>query len=109
MRRQKQAEGLVDFMLGDLNDRLAQVDRLDIMQDVDDKAMKYFQSLPNTDVTLEALAQRAKTMEKSVPYAWTGGSLPLHSSRFAPPPTSLRDWQLPRREIPLGSWLTQIP
>ncbi|MGN6730078.1 MAG: TIR domain-containing protein [Rhodanobacteraceae bacterium] len=63
-RRQKQAEGLVGFMLGDLNDKLAQVSRLDIMQAVDDKAMAYFQSLPVTDVTDEALAQRAKALEK---------------------------------------------
>jgi tetratricopeptide (TPR) repeat protein len=63
-RRQKQAEGLVNFMLGDLNDKLAQVQRLDIMQSVDDKAMAYFESLPNTDVTPEALAQRAKALEK---------------------------------------------
>ena len=63
-RRQKQAEALVGFMLGDLNDKLAQAARLDIMQSVDDKAMAYFQSLPATDVTDEALEQRAKALEK---------------------------------------------
>src|SRR6185437_2635053 len=63
-RRQKQAETLVGFMLGDLNDKLAQASRLDIMQSVDDKAMAYFQSLPATDVTDEALEQRAKALEK---------------------------------------------
>lgn len=64
VRRQKQAEGLVDFMLGDLNDKLAQVGRLDILEAVDDRAMGYFQSLPSTDVTDQALAQRAKGLEK---------------------------------------------
>ena len=63
-RRQKQAEALIDFMLGDLNDKLAQVQRLDIMEAVDDKAMDYFQSLPGTDITDEALQQRAKALEK---------------------------------------------
>jgi len=63
-RRQKQAEALVSFMLGDLNDKLAQVARQDIMEAVDDHAMDYFQSLPTTDVTDEALAQRAKALEK---------------------------------------------
>jgi eukaryotic-like serine/threonine-protein kinase len=63
-RRQKQAEALVGFMLGDLNDKLAQVARLDIMEAVDDHAMDYFQSLPTIDVTDEALAQRAKALEK---------------------------------------------
>ncbi len=63
-RRQRQAENLVDFMLGDLNVKLHQVERLDIMEDVDDKAMSYFASLPTKDVTDLALAQRAKALEK---------------------------------------------
>ncbi|HEY8586449.1 MAG TPA: TIR domain-containing protein [Rhodanobacter sp.] len=63
-RRQKQAEGLVGFMLGDLNDKLGEVQRLDIMQAVDDKAMAFFESLPSIDVTPEALVQRAKALEK---------------------------------------------
>lgn len=63
-RRQKQAEDLVGFMLGNLYDKLAQVQRLDIMEAVDDHAMDYFQSLPTTDVTDAALAQRAKALEK---------------------------------------------
>lgn len=63
-RRQKQAEALVDFMLGDLNDKLSEVGRLDILSAVNDKAMAYFQSLPKTDVTEEALEQRAKALVK---------------------------------------------
>ena len=63
-RRQKQAEDLVGFMLGDLNDKLGQVQRLDIMEAVDDKAMAYFASLPTKDVTDKALAERAKALEK---------------------------------------------
>jgi tetratricopeptide (TPR) repeat protein len=63
-RRQKQAEMLVDFMLGDLSDRLNEVSRLDIMQAVDDQAMTYFKSLPTADITDESLQQRAKTFVK---------------------------------------------
>ncbi len=63
-RRQKQAEALVDFMLGDLTDRLEDVSRLDILQAVDDQAMVYFQSLPTADVTDDSLQQRAKTFVK---------------------------------------------
>jgi eukaryotic-like serine/threonine-protein kinase len=62
-RRQKQAETLVNFMLGDLNDKLQQVSRLDIIEAVDDQAMQYFQSLPTTDVTTESLEQRAKALQ----------------------------------------------
>lgn len=63
-RRQHQAEDLVDFMLGDLNDKLHQAERLDIIKDVDDKAMTYFASMPTTDVTEQVLAQRVKVLEK---------------------------------------------
>ncbi len=75
-RRQKQAESLADFMLGDLNDKLAQVQRLDIMEAVDDRAMKYFQSLPTADVTDEALMQRAKALEKIGSVRLDQGHLP---------------------------------
>jgi len=75
-RRQKQAEHLVGFMLGDLNDKLAQVSRLDIMEAVDDQAMQYFQSLPTTDVTDEALTQRAKALEKIGSVRMDQGHLP---------------------------------
>jgi eukaryotic-like serine/threonine-protein kinase len=63
-RRQKQAEGLVGFMLGDLNDKLDQVHRLDIMQAVDDKALAYFHSLPAADATDDVLALRVKALDK---------------------------------------------
>ena len=75
-RRQKQAEGLVGFMLGDLNDKLSQVNRLDILEAVDDKAMAYFQSLPGSDVTTEALVQRAKALERIGSVRLDQGHLP---------------------------------
>jgi tetratricopeptide (TPR) repeat protein len=74
-RRQKQAEALVNFMLGDLNDKLAQVQRLDILEAVDDKAMEYFQSLPTEDVTDEALEQRVKALEKIGNVRWDQGQI----------------------------------
>lgn len=85
-RRQKQAEGLVDFMLGNLSDKLLAESRLDIMQDVDDHAMAYFKSLPPTDVNGMALAQRAKALEKIGSVRMDSGDLPgaleaFHASR----------------------------
>ncbi|MEI7037510.1 toll/interleukin-1 receptor domain-containing protein [Fulvimonas yonginensis] len=76
-RRQKQAEDLIGFMLGDLNDKLAQVQRLDVMEAVDDKAIAYFRALPSTDVTDDALEQRVKALEKI-------GSVRLDQGRLAP-------------------------
>jgi len=63
-RRQKQAEDLVGFMLGDLGDKLDQVHRFDIMQAVDDKALAYFDSLSAADATDSALLLRVKALEK---------------------------------------------
>ncbi|HJU07744.1 MAG TPA: TIR domain-containing protein [Rhodanobacteraceae bacterium] len=81
-RRQKQAEDLVGFMLGDLNDKLAQVQRLDIMQAVDDQAMAYFKSLPATDVSDTALEQRAKALEKIGAVRLDQGRLPSALESF---------------------------
>jgi tetratricopeptide (TPR) repeat protein len=61
-RRQKQAEALVGFMLGDLNDKLSEVSRLDILEGVHDHAMEYFASLPDTDVTEQSLEQRTQAL-----------------------------------------------
>lgn len=84
-RRQKQAENLVEFMLGDLNDKLSQVQRLDILEATDNQAMKYFQSLPTNDVTDQALALRAKALEKIGSIRTSQGKLPaaLESYRAA--------------------------
>jgi tetratricopeptide (TPR) repeat protein len=81
-RRQKQAEDLVGFMLGDLNDKLTQLSRLDIMETVDDKAMDYFQALPVSDVTDSALVQRAKALEKIGIVRQEQGHLPAAMASF---------------------------
>jgi len=63
-RRRQQAENLVGFMLGDLDKKLAQVQRTDIMEAVADRAVQYVHSLPDSDVTPTALAQLAKALER---------------------------------------------
>lgn len=81
-RRQKQAESLVNFMLGDLNNKLQQVSRLDILESVDDQAMRYFHSLPTADVNDETLAQRAKALEKIGTVRMDQGHLPAALEAF---------------------------
>jgi tetratricopeptide (TPR) repeat protein len=58
-----QAEGLINFMLGDLNTKLQAVNHLDIIDDVADKTMGYFSSLDESEVTNDSLAQRAKALQ----------------------------------------------
>ena len=84
-RRQKQAETLVEFMLGDLNDKLSQVQRLDILEATNNQAMKYFQSLPTTDVTDQSLVLRAQALEQIGSIRTSRGKLPeaLESYRAA--------------------------
>jgi tetratricopeptide (TPR) repeat protein len=63
-QRQAQAEVLVAFMLNDLNDRLREVQRLDILEAVDNQAMAYFAALPVDDSTDQTLALRSKALQK---------------------------------------------
>ena len=81
-RRQKQAEDLVDFMLGDLNDKLSDVSQLDLLSSVNEKAMQYFMSLPKADVTDETLAQRAKTLMRIGSIRVKQGRLPQAMENF---------------------------
>jgi tetratricopeptide (TPR) repeat protein len=62
--RQREAETLVDFMLGDLNNKLRQVQRLDILEAVDNQAMAYFLTRPSKDLTDQALALHVKALQK---------------------------------------------
>ena len=81
-RHRKQAEDLVGFMLGDLSDKLTQVSRLDIMENVNDKAMAYFQSLPTTDETDASVMQRARALEKIGIVRQEQGHLPAAMESF---------------------------
>jgi tetratricopeptide (TPR) repeat protein len=63
-QRQREAETLVDFMLGDLNDKLRQVQRLDILEAVDNQAMAYFLARPSTRLSDQALALHVKALQK---------------------------------------------
>jgi len=81
-RRQKQAEDLVGFMLGDLNDKLREVQRLDILQAVDDKAMAYFASLPTDDVTDAALTMRIDALQKIGGVRQDQGNIPAALESF---------------------------
>lgn len=63
-RRQKQAENLVGFMIGDLTAKLRKRESLDVLQTVDDKTMAYFSSLSSRDVTDSSLAMRVDALQK---------------------------------------------
>src|SRR5688500_13294332 len=61
-RRRGQAEDLVQFMLGDLRGRLEPVGRLDALDGVADKALAYFASLAEEELTDADLFRRSKAL-----------------------------------------------
>jgi tetratricopeptide (TPR) repeat protein len=63
-QRQREAETLIDFMLGDLNNKLRQVQRLDILEAVDNQAIAYFLAHPSTGLTDQALVLHVKALQK---------------------------------------------
>lgn len=60
--RRKQAEDMIGFMLGDLRDKLEPVGRLEILDDVGEKAMAYFAAVPAEMLTDEELLRRSKAL-----------------------------------------------
>jgi eukaryotic-like serine/threonine-protein kinase len=54
-----QADGLINFMLTDLRDKLQPIGHLNILSDVTDKARAYLDGLPNEQMNEMSLRQRA--------------------------------------------------
>jgi len=61
-RQKGQAEGLIEFMLGDLRDKLQPVGRLDVLDAVGEKALAYFGTLKSDEVDADTLGKRARTL-----------------------------------------------
>jgi serine/threonine-protein kinase len=57
-----QAEGLIEFMLGDLRKKLEPVGRLDVLDAVGEKALAYYASQPLARIDAESLGRRAKAL-----------------------------------------------
>jgi tetratricopeptide (TPR) repeat protein len=63
-RRRSQAEDLIGFMLGDLQEGLHEIGRLDVFMRVGNKAMDYFAALKDEDVSDDVLNQRARALRQ---------------------------------------------
>ncbi len=62
--RQAQAEELIDFMLGDLRERLATIGKLDVLDDVGKKALAYFAAVPESELSDDEQFRRALAMQQ---------------------------------------------
>jgi tRNA A-37 threonylcarbamoyl transferase component Bud32/tetratricopeptide (TPR) repeat protein len=63
-QRRDQAEGLLGFVLGDLRDKLKTIGRLEILDDVGDRALKYFAAVPEAELSSEELFRRATALSQ---------------------------------------------
>ena len=63
-KRRQVAEDLIAFMLGNLSDRLQEVGRLDILDAVDERALAYFDALPEGELSAEELGWRLQGMRQ---------------------------------------------
>ncbi len=61
-QRREQAEALVDFMLGDLRSKLSEVGRLDLLKDVNERALAHFAAIPPERQTAADVAARIKLL-----------------------------------------------
>lgn len=61
--RRAQAEGLLDFMLGDFADKLRPLGKLDLLESVSNKALQYLSTSDGTDLSSPALTLRAKGLQ----------------------------------------------
>jgi serine/threonine protein kinase len=61
-RRREQAEGLIGFMIGDLQPKLTEVGRLDLMNTVADRALAYFDEVPESQLTDQEMARRVEAI-----------------------------------------------
>ncbi len=58
--RREQADDLLEFMIGDLREKLARVSALHVLGEAGDKAIAYLESLPEDEMTAEQRLRRAR-------------------------------------------------
>ncbi|HEX7180479.1 MAG TPA: protein kinase [Thermoanaerobaculia bacterium] len=90
-RRRKQAESLIGFMLGDLRQRLEAVNRLDVLDAVGDRALGYFDELPEADLTDEEMLRRVQAIHQIGEVRRAQGNLPAALEAFRKSQALARD------------------
>lgn len=106
-QRRAQAEGLIDFMLLDLREKLEPVGRLDLLDDVGERALDYFAAVPESELSDEELAKRATALHQIADVRMSRGDLagaarPLDQSLALARALAERDPDNPERLFGLG-------
>lgn len=82
-RQRQEAEGLVEYMLTDLRDKLKGVGRLDVMTAVNERAMKYYgEQEALEDLPSESLERRARVLHAMGEDDQSRGDLVLALKKF---------------------------
>ena len=81
--RRAQANNLINFMLGDLQEQLRKIGRLDVFQSVGDEALEYFASQRSGDDSEETLSQRARNLLQIGEIRMEQGDLPAALEAFS--------------------------
>jgi tetratricopeptide (TPR) repeat protein len=78
--RRQQADDLINFMLGDLTDRLTEVGRLDILDSTVTKVVSYLDSFDKQSLNPQALTQRSQVLVHIADIRSSRGKLPEANS-----------------------------
>lgn len=80
--RRELAEGLIGFMLDDLFDKLRSAGKLELLDDVDRRALDYFAAIPEGELSAEELTFRAQTLYQLGEISLERGDLQTALSAF---------------------------
>jgi tetratricopeptide (TPR) repeat protein len=75
VRQREQADGLIEFMLTDLRGKLEPVGRLDVLDSVGEKALRYYAAQDLSALDADALGRRARALQLVGDVAGTQGNL----------------------------------
>ena len=73
--QRRQAEGLVEFMVGDLREKLEPIGKLDVLDGVGSRVLAYYSRQNTSELTDDALVQRSRALNLMAEVAYNRGSL----------------------------------
>ena len=73
--QRRQAEGLVEFMVGDLREKLEPIGKLDVLDGVGSRVLDYYSRQNTSELTDDSLLQRSRALNLMAEIAYKRGNL----------------------------------
>jgi tetratricopeptide (TPR) repeat protein len=73
--QRREAEGLVEFMVGDLRDKLEPIGKLDVLDGVGSRVLAYYSRQDTSELSDDALVQRSRALNLMAEVAYNRGNL----------------------------------